>query len=121
MNLLFYRTIIVIGNNYRALPHARQIKVFSMQMILGSDPANINVRWILSRKDSHSVEVFVHQFQAFCIEYLISNRLDAASTQSRHRHCFWCVAFWDLRWHYFQVRLWKEFVTYFVALERRWQ
>lgn len=72
-------------------------------MVLRGDPSHVNVSWILSREYPYPVEIFVHQFQAFRVEYLVSDRLDAAPCQNGH--CFGRVAFWDLGRYHFQVRL----------------
>lgn len=102
---LLYRTIVVIRDNYGTLPHAGQIEVLGVQMVLRGHPSYVNVSGILSREYSYPVEVFVHQFQAFRIEYLVPNRLDAASGQNGH--CFGRVSFRNLGRHHFQIRLWE--------------
>ncbi|OAD61165.1 hypothetical protein WN48_00484, partial [Eufriesea mexicana] len=104
-------TVVVIRDNHGPLSHARQIEVLGVQMVLRGDPAYVNVRWVLSREDSYPVEVFVHQFQAFCIVYLVPYRLDAASAQ--HRHSFGRVAFRNLRRYHFQVSLCRKFFVNF--------
>lgn len=119
-NSLLYRTIVVIGDNHGALPHAGEIEVLGVQMVLRGHPSYVNVSRILSREYSYPVEIFVHQFQAFRVEYLVPNRLDAAPRQNGH--CFGRVSFWDLGRYHFQVRLWgkrKKFLFMLGELETK--
>lgn len=52
-------------------------------MVLGCDPAYIDVSWILTRKYSYSVKILVHEFQTVTVVNFVSNRFDARTSEIR--------------------------------------